>query len=612
MTGPDTTPDTPRHSAANVLGLCSSGHGAAAALVSARHGVRALTLDRFTGRKHSLLFSRRELADIHDGQSDVDHAIRNALDYSFNGFPPSFISEDALLPFVRHLLGGLPLAPDDIDMIVTADCHFAFNWGRVGTLLECLFPNAEIVRGLEHHQIHQWQAYLPSPFERAAVLTADESGEDLGRMDESRIAMTLSHAQGLGMEVLLEHPHPDSSPGLLYAEFSRHLGFYAGDEGKTMGLASYGRDTLYRKLRPALGLHEDGSFTFPPAAEYLPQVARYAPRREDGALLPGHADIAFAIQRMIEEIMLNAAGALRRRLPDVDAICLAGGVALNSCANQRIADEAGFRHLYVAPNPGDNGHALACALYGAQVLGRHPRAPVATDYLGPPAETSQALERTLVAHGLSARQASARDVAALLAEGRILGLFQHGAEHGPRALGNRSILADPRSSAMTHIVNARIKHRELFRPFAPVVLYEQARQWFDLGEACDDESPFMLRVFPVKEALRDQLGAITHVDGTARVQTLRREHNPWLYEIIEAFGALTGVPVLLNTSFNLAGKPIVETAADAIECYQSCGMDGLLFGQRLTLKPSAAAHPNPQASEEFDELQRLVSHLRAA
>lgn len=128
MTGPETTPDTPRHSAANVLGLCSTGHGAAAALVSARHGVRALTLDRYTGCKHSLLFSRRELTDIHSGESDVDHAIRDALDYSFNGFPPSFISEDALLPFVRHLLGGLPLGPEDIDMIVTADCHFAFNW----------------------------------------------------------------------------------------------------------------------------------------------------------------------------------------------------------------------------------------------------------------------------------------------------------------------------------------------------------------------------------------------------------------------------------------------------------------------------------------------------
>jgi carbamoyltransferase len=611
MTGPDTTPHTHQHAPQNVLGLCSTGHGAAAALVSARHGVRALTLDRFTGRKHSLLFSRRELADIQDGQSGVDNAIRSALDYSFNGFPPSFIAEDALLPFVRYLISGLPLVPEDIDMIVTADCHFAFNWGRVGTLLECLFPNAEIVRDLEHHQIHQWQAYLPSPFEQAAVLTADESGEDLGRMDESRIAMTLSHAKGLHIEVLQEHLHPGSSPGLLYAEFSRYLGFFAGDEGKTMGLASYGRDTLYRKLRPALSLSEDGSFSFLEAPEYLTEVARYAPRREGGQLLPEHADVAFAVQRMIEEIMLNAANALHRRLPGVDAICLAGGVALNSCANQRIADEAGFSHIYIAPNPGDNGHALACALYGAHVLGQQPRSPLATDYLGPPAEALHDLERTLADHGISAQEASADDIAALLAEGRILGLFQNGAEHGPRALGNRSILADPRSASMTHIVNARIKRRELFRPFAPVVLYEDARQWFDLGDACDDESPFMLRVFPVKEALRDQLAAITHVDGTARVQTLRRYDNPWLYDIIEAFGKLTGVPVLLNTSFNLAGKPIVETTSDAIECYQSCGMDGLLLGQQLTLKQRSMPFQDPKASDEFDELRRLISHAEA-
>lgn len=613
MTGPDLgiNRSVYRYRKENVLGLCSTGHGAAAALVSARHGVRALTLDRFTGRKHSLLFTRRELSDILDSRSPVDAAIRSALAYSCDGFPPAFIAEDTLLPFIRHLLRDLPLAPDDIDLIVTAECHFAFNWGRIGSLLECLFPNATVVRELEHHEIHQWQAYLPSRFEHAAVLTADESGESLGRNDESKIAMTLAHASGLTMHVLQEHLHPGSSPGLLYAEFSRYLGYFAGDEGKTMGLASYGRDTLYKRLRPALALHNDGSFAFMESAAYLAELASYAPRRQSGPPTPAHADIAYVVQRMHEEIMVNAARVLHRALPGEDTLCLSGGVALNSCANQRIAAEAGFSRLYIAPNPGDNGHALACALYGAHVLCGQPRAPLRTDYLGPPADTGDAAAVALARHRLSALPTSAAEVAGLLAHSKVLGLFQSRAEFGPRALGNRSILADPRDGAMTQIVNARIKHRELFRPFAPVVLHEEATQWFELDDACEPESPFMLRVFRVRPERRAQLAAITHVDSTARVQTLRREDNPWLYDIVKAFGEQTGVPVLLNTSFNLAGSPIVETVADAIDCYLACGMDGLLLGQQLVLKQEPSNTELGSDPAEIAELERLVAHAES-
>jgi carbamoyltransferase len=593
--------------AANVLGLCSTGHGAAAALVSAKYGVRALTLDRFTGRKYSILFGRRELADIEAADSDVDASIKAALTYSYNRFPPSFVSEETLLPFVSHLLDGLPLMPEDIDLVVTADCHFAFNWGRVGTLLDCLFPRATVVRELEHHQIHQWHAFLQSPHQHAAILTADESGESLGRNDECKIAMTLSHASDKSMRVLHEHLHPVSSPGLLYAEFSRYLGFYAGEEGKTMGLAPYGRDTLYRRLRPALELHSDGGFTFMSSSDYLEELVRYAPRRQSGPPAPEHADIAYAIQRMLEEIMVNAARALRQSVPDEDAICLAGGVALNSCANQRVAEEAGFQHIYIATNPGDNGHALACALYGAHILGGSPRPVMLNDYFGPAIDDA-AITQALLKHELAASQATAEEVVELLVQGRIVGLCQGGAEYGPRALGNRSILADPRDAAMALIMNARIKHRELFRPFAPVVLYEHAADWFDLENECDGESPFMLRVFPVRKDRREQLAAITHVDGSARVQTLRRRDNVWLYEIIEAFAQKTGVPVLMNTSFNLAGKPIVETAEDAIECYQACGMDALLLGRRLLLKQSQPANSPIEKSQEFGELQRLIAH----
>jgi carbamoyltransferase len=594
----------------NVLGLCSTGHGAAAALVSSQFGVRALTLERFTGQKNSLLFTRRELSEIKSKSSKMDAAIHSAMAYSFNGFPPSFVIEDTLLPFVRHLLQGLPITPSDIDLVVTAECHFGFNWGRIGHLLESFFPNASVSRELEHHKIHQWQAYLPSRFTRAAILTADESGESLGRLDDSKIAMTLSVAEHLSIDVLKEHVHPQSSPGLLYGDFSRFLGFFAGEEGKTMGLAPYGRDVVYKRLRKDLKLFDDGSFAFLPSTELLTSIGKHAKRRQPGApITPAHADIAYAGQMLLEEIMLNAAKALKQMRPDVTDLCIAGGVGLNSCANQKIAEQSKFRRIYIAPNPGDNGHALACALYGAHVVRKLPRKAIDTDYLGPNTNEDRALSTTLHCHGLKSQTVTASRVADLIQQGRVIGIYQGGAEHGPRALGNRSILADPRDARMSEIVNARVKHRELFRPFAPVVLVERARDWFTFENDTETESPFMLRVVRVRPDRREKLGAVTHIDGTARIQTLSRNTNPWLYEIIEAFEAQTGLPVLLNTSFNLAKKPIVETLEDALQCYLQTELDGLLIGRNLLLKsapPSSRVAPPPADLQEYQQLVRYT------
>src|SRR5262249_31125453 len=237
-----------------------------------------------------------------------------------------------------------------------------------------------------------------------------------------------------------------------------------------------------------------------------------------------------------------------------------------------------------------------------------------TDYLGP-VYTDDELYAEFAGQGVDLHAADPDAVAGLLAAGRIVGLFQGGSEYGPRALGNRSILADPRDPEMTNIVNERVKHRELFRPYAPVVLEEKVHEWFDHR----GPNPFMLRVVPVLPEKQAQLGAITHIDGSARVQTIRRETNPRLYAIIEAFERRTGIPVLLNTSFNVAGKPIVETPRDAFECFRSTGIDVLVAGGLMAVKPAALGHAAPPALEVTgamirarQQYQALQAHARRA
>jgi carbamoyltransferase len=602
----------------NVIGLCSTGHGAAIALASEQYGVRALTLDRFTGHKHSLLFTRRELADITSGASPIDRSIFDALTYSYRRFPRSYTIEETFVPFLRALLRGLPLWPEDIDMVVTSDCHFAFNSGRSPLrFFRELFPNAKVVRNLEHHTIHQWQAFLPSGFSEAAILTLDESGEGLARLRDRKIAMTLAVARDRELEVLREHLHPHSSPGLLYAEVCRHLDYHAGEEGKLMGLAPYGTDHIYCKLRPELKLFEDGGFQFLESNDLCSRLHAIKPKRKRGEPIePIHADIAFAAQQLLEDILINTTKAVARLAPrDVKNICIAGGVGLNSCANEKLFRATRFEDIYICPNPGDDGHALACALYGARILGKSKvLAGVPTDYLGP-AYTDDELHAALAAQGADLHTADPDSVAGLLAAGRIIGLFQGGSEYGPRALGNRSILADPRDPEMTNIVNERVKHRELYRPYAPVVLEEKVHEWFDHR----GPNPFMLRVVPVLREKQAQLGAITHIDGSARVQTVRRETNPRLYAIIEAFERRTGVPVLLNTSFNVAGKPIVETPRDAFECFCSTGIDVLVAGGVMAVKTAALGHAAPPALEVTpamfrarQQYQALQAHARRA
>ncbi len=387
---------------------------------------------------------------------------------------------------------------------------------------------------------------------------------------------------GGGQHVLREFCYPEQSAGLIYACVTEHLGFRFGQEGKTMGLAPYGRPDLYEVLRKHLVLRDDGGFQFLPVEQLREILRAYVPRRRsvDAPLLLRHQDVAFAGQSVLEQIVANAWGAALR-LTGQDTLVVAGGVALNSVANETAFRAARPARLYISPNPGDTGHALGAALLGAyEIAGWPARTTELTDYLGPTYSHDE-ISEAVRASGADVTTCSEpeRLAAQVIANGHILARFDGRAEFGPRALGNRSILCDPRRSDMKDFLNARVKHREAFRPFAPSVLEEEAGAWFD----SDQRNPYMLRVVSVLPGKRSVIPAVVHVDGSGRVQTVGAENRGYR-KIIEAFRDLTGVPLVLNTSFNVDGQPIVETPAQAVACFLGTEIDVLAIGVFLLSK----------------------------
>ena len=455
------------------------------------------------------------------------------------------------------------------------------------------------VHWVEHHPAHLASAFFVSPFESAAVLAVDGFGD----------FVSTSWGTGAGRRIDVAHrtffPH---SLGLLYLALTQHLGFPGfGDEFKVMGLAPYGRPVHADLVRKLIQLRPRGRFSLDlsyfqhwtgavpmtwDAGE--PTIGRVftsrleellgPARSSDEPLEPRHEDLAASVQAVFEEALFHVASEVartsRRR-----AICLAGGCAMNSVANGKLLANTAFDAMYVQPAGGDNGTALGAALWVRhQVLGV-PRDVVMTHAGWGPEFDSAALERAIearrpdlddqhcVAKRFADEEALCRDTAAAIAEGRVVGWFQGRMEWGARALGHRSILADPRRPDMRDIINTKIKFRERFRPFAPSVLAEAVDEYFE-GATPD---PFMAAVYPVRETKRGVIPAVTHVDGSGRIQAVTAEANPTFHRLIRAFAALTGVPVLLNTSFN-ENEPIVHRPDEALDCFLRTRMDVLVLG----------------------------------
>jgi carbamoyltransferase len=578
-----------------ILGISAYYHDSAAALLEDGEIVAAAQEERFSRKKNDAGFPSRAvaycLAEAGTSLADVDLV-------AFYDKP--------LLKFERLLETYVTFAPAGLRSFVAA----MPGWTREKLFLKALLRRSLAAVGggkpsgapklvfPEHHRSHAASAFFPSPFPRAAVLCVDGVGEKA----------TTSAWRGDGNRLTplweLHFPH---SLGLLYSAFTQYLGFRVNSaEYKVMGLAPYGEPRFVdRILGKLLDLKEDGTFrldmryfgfatglTMTNGAFH--ELFGGPPRRPEGELTRRDMDLARSIQAVTEEIVLRLARTLRRETGET-RLCLAGGVALNCVANGRVLREAGFEDLWIQPAAGDAGGAVGAALAAWHEHLGEERRPAAGDsmqgaLLGPSFDDraiDEALARLGAVSHAPGDEELFRETAALLAAGGVVGWFQGRMEYGPRALGNRSLLGDPRDPGMQSRMNLKIKFRESFRPFAPAVSVERAAARFDL----DRESPYMLLVSRVRDG-SGPLPAVTHVDGSARVQTVSAGQNPRFHALLARFEELTGCPVLVNTSFNVRGEPIVCTPEDAYRCFMTTGMDHLVLGGRILHRaeqPAASA-----------------------
>ncbi|ODT46899.1 MAG: carbamoyltransferase [Nitrospira sp. SCN 59-13] len=425
---------------------------------------------------------------------------------------------------------------------------------------------------VSHHRAHAASAFFPSPFEEAAVLTLDGRGE--------QATTTYHHGSGYQLNDVGQVTMPHSL-GLLYEDLTTYLGFlHSSDEYKVMALASYGKPRFADEFRRMIRLDTSGRYEIEPAR----LTERFGPARpRGGPMEEKHYDLARSLQTVLEETALALATWLHDRT-GADQLCMAGGVALNCVMNAYLRDHAPYRSVWVQPAAGDAGTALGAALLiDAQERGARGSRAYRMDHalLGPSftdAEIESYLRRTKITY--RRMQNVAEQTAQLLSEDRIVGWFQGRMEFGPRALGARSILASPLHATMQERLN-ELKDREDFRPVAPAVLEESAADWF---EGAEQPSPFMLFTFQIVPHQAYRIPAVRHVDGTARVQTVSREHQPLYYELLKAFERQSGVPVLINTSFNTRGAPIVCTPRDAMESFYTSPLDDLVLGPFLLSK----------------------------
>ncbi len=566
-----------------VLGLSFSGHGSSICLVEDGKIVRAVNLERLTRKKFSLVtLPRYEIL-----------MKRVAMREFQSPEEPEFFNFFEVFPrMLRYVTGCANLADADIDLIVkTRD-----NVGRIVDIAyKSYFDKAykEVLQffagvpqhlELEHHMAHAYQAYLSSPFDEAAILTVDGTGEKLERLGLNSISTTFCVGQNNRVRVLSEVYSPFSIGGV-YSNFTRHLGFMDNQEGKTMALASFGTDSFFKELNDTWELLENGHFKFTfnellSNQLIVERMQKYVEQREyGGPIHQKHKDMAWAIQNLTEIILVHAANAIYKQT-GLKKLALAGGVGLNCVANAKVLSETPFEEMYIMPNAGDRGLSVGCALFGYQVLlkGKERVAPI-NDYFGRSYSEQEILTALNLPNGYKFRKCKniASVVAGMVAEQKIVGWYQGGAEFGPRALGNRSIIADPRTLDSKVRLDNDIKRREWFRPYAPSVLEEYADEYF----VTNGPSPYMLMAVQTRPEVKEKVEGIVHVDGTARIQTVNKEASPRYYNLISEFHKRTGIPLVLNTSFNANGEPIVETPTDALDALKSMKFDALALGDYL-------------------------------
>lgn len=445
---------------------------------------------------------------------------------------------------------------------------------------------------IDHHVAHAADAFYRSPYECAAVFSAD------GRGERHTALYAIADREGIHPLDTIDYPH---SLGLFYGMITQYLGFVPdSDEWKVMALAAYGSqedNRFYPVIRNMIETRDDGTFRIDlqMCGFHQPDVngallytkdfvdaIDFPPRKTNDPIDPDHLQLAFAIQRTYEEIMTSCLKGLHERT-GLDRVVLSGGCMMNSVYNGKVTSQTPFKEAFVSSSPDDSGISIGAAYWGYhQRIKNGKRVSPRHNYWGPCFDNE--IENTLIAYKVPYERLDnpSRTAGHLLAEGKLLGWFQGAMEFGQRALGNRSILADPRNAASKDLVNSAVKYRESFRPFAPAILAERVSDYFYTEGT--GQAPYMERVYTFREEVRHSVPAVVHVDGSGRLQTVEHDTNPRFYELIKSFADLTEIPIVLNTSFNLNGEPIVCTPSDAIRTFYSCGLDILILGDFLIRK----------------------------
>jgi len=565
-----------------ILGISCFYHDSSAALVKDGKVVAAAQEERFTRRKHDISFPINAIQYCLKSQNiTIDK-----IDYI--GF-----YEKPFLKFERLLHQHLEEFPKSYKTFLTNMPSWFNEKLRIIKIIKKQLKYKKDILFIEHHLAHAAASFLISPFKKSAILTVDGVGE------WTTTAYGIGNQNNLILSKEITFP---SSLGLLYSTITAYLGFKVNNsEYKVMGLSPYGNmdkktNPYYKKLISIVNLKDDGSYRLD--MNYFSYTyANKMPSRELCNLLGGpirnpaseiterHKDIAAALQLVYEEVLLKILNYVYKETK-CENIILAGGCGLNSVANGKILRNTPFKKIWCQPDPGDGGTSIGSAVYIYNtIIDKKRISPLNNAYLGPEfskEEIQDFLDKNNIKYSkFKSDKELLKNVSKLIYEDKVIGWFQGRMEWGPRALGNRSILSNACNPKMQEILNLKVKHREKFRPFAPVVCEEDALKYFECDKPIPLPTDFMLMVYPIKKKWHKKIPAVTHVDGSGRLQLIRKHQNPLYYNLIKEFGKLSGIPILINTSFNIRGEPIVCNPYDAYKCMMGTGIDYLVLGRFL-------------------------------
>lgn len=574
-----------------ILGISCFYHDSSAALLKDGVLVAAVQEERFTRKKHDISFPINA----------INYCLQNQK-ISIEDIDYICFYEKPVLKFERILYQFIENFPKTFKIFISFIPSWLNEKLRVVRIIKKRLNYKGDILFIEHHLAHAAGSFLFSPFKESAILTIDGVGE----------WMTTTYGIGKGNQIhLMKEIQFPSSIGLLYSTITAYLGFTVNNsEYKVMGLSAYGNmnrktNPYYMKLKNVIDIKNDGSyrlkmdyFTFHYAnrmpSEKLCNLLNGSVRIPETEVNKRHKDIAAALQLITEDVMIKMLNHIHE-VTKCENLVLSGGVALNSVINGKILRNTSFKNLWIQPDPGDGGTSIGAISYAYYSILDNERNFVLNDaYLGPEFSTEEIrdfLDENRIIYSTFKDEANILKMTSkLILDNYVVGWFQGKMEWGPRALGARSILANPCNAKAKELLNEKVKHREIFRPFAPVVCEDDAMTYFNCDFPIPKPTDFMLMVYPIKEEWHAKIPSVTHVDGSGRLQTIRKEQNPLYYDLIKEFGRLSGVPILINTSFNIRGEPIVCTPYDAYKCMMGTGIDYLVIDKFLIKRDDNPQH----------------------